>query len=284
MSYLCCTCEKKEWIRCLKEAGCDEAVFAYAPGTSGALRGFSAEELAECVAEAHACGMRALVSLDCLFHENEIAGIREDLHVLAAIADEIIYADPAVLYDARHMGYESRLIYDPMCLMTSSYEANAWLETGIGGAVISPLLAREELEPLLEGCGRCTLPVHGYQRMSVSGRSLLSAYDPEWKYRRDLSLQEEKRTEMYPVYEDERSTTIYTDAKLQSLRHIRDFEKRGAVRFVIRTEWMEEQEVMDTVRAYRRVMEGAEAETVLAELTGAFGNYWEGYYGQPTIL
>ncbi len=281
MSVLSAECEKKEWILPLIEAGCDELIFAYSQGTCGALRGFDLPELRECIAEAHARGAKAVISAGRLFHENEMQFIDEVLSLLDE-ADGLLFADPAFIYRAQQ---KEKLIYDPLTLNTGSSDMNAWLSLGIGGAVISPLLTIQETMHVLAHCAQCTVPVHGYMKMSVSQRKLLSAYDVSWKYRSDLRLQEEKRDGTMPVFEDDYGTVIYTDEKLQSLKYIKEFEEAGAQRLMICSAYLDQNEICSTVRAYRSVLHGTDPLSALQSLQEEYGStFGEGYYEQPTIL
>lgn len=110
------------------------------------------------------------------------------------IISSIFFADPSIYMLAKKIdqknGIEpesesdqagktsmtSKLIYDPEMLMTSINDANWWLDRGIRGISISPILTLQETKEIAEATKKAVVTVHGRTLMSRSFRKLLSSY------------------------------------------------------------------------------------------------------------
>lgn len=110
------------------------------------------------------------------------------------IISSIFFADPSIYMLAKKIDQEngiepgseldqagktsmtSKLIYDPEMLMTSINDANWWLDRGIRGISISPILTLQETKEIAEAIKKAVVTVHGRTLMSRSFRKLLSSY------------------------------------------------------------------------------------------------------------
>lgn len=110
------------------------------------------------------------------------------------IISSIFFADPSIYMLAKKIDKEngiepgsesdqagktsmtSKLIYDPEMLMTSINDANWWLDRGIRGISISPILTLQETKEIAEATKKAVVTVHGRTLMSRSFRKLLSSY------------------------------------------------------------------------------------------------------------
>lgn len=110
------------------------------------------------------------------------------------IISSIFFADPSIYMLAKKIDQEngiepgsesdqagktsmtSKLIYDPEMLMTSINDANWWLDRGIRGISISPILTLQETKEIAEATKKAVVTVHGRTLMSRSFRKLLSSY------------------------------------------------------------------------------------------------------------
>lgn len=110
------------------------------------------------------------------------------------IISSIFFADPSIYMLAKKIDQEngiepgsesdqsgktsmtSKLIYDPEMLMTSINDANWWLDRGIRGISISPILTLQETKGIAEATKKAVVTVHGRTLMSRSFRKLLSSY------------------------------------------------------------------------------------------------------------
>lgn len=110
------------------------------------------------------------------------------------IISSIFFADPSIYMLTKKIDQEngiepgsesdqsgktsmtSKLIYDPEMLMTSINDANWWLDRGIRGISISPILTLQETKEIAEATKKAVVTVHGRTLMSRSFRKLLSSY------------------------------------------------------------------------------------------------------------
>ena len=255
----------------LMEAGCDEAVLAY-EGLSSTAAGKTAEIHAD-----------ASYLLNAVFFEDELDHVRSVLEQLQEGSGSLYFSDPALCAIADEYGMTDRLIYRPDTLAVSSPDVLWWMNQGIRSVSVSPLLTLEEILSIADACSRCEATVHGHLPMSFSRRPLLSSFGAE-KKRLDLTLQEETRQEHYPAFEDERGTLIYTDYVQCSFAEILQMREHGIHRFFIDGSFLSKEELMDAVRGYRTVLDGADPRKVYEEYRRKHASVLSsGYYGEKTI-
>lgn len=274
-----------------QSAGADEVIFALEQGCFSPLKAYGKDDLKAFVTLAHEKGLKAGVLMNRLFHENDIENACAVMRELCESgADSIIFADTGLAYEAMKQGFMNRLVYQPETMMTSSYDAKVWSETGVKAVMISNLLTKEEVIHMAEAADNTGLNIHGYQMMSVSARPLLSSYAitrglHELKGREDLFLMEEKRDSLMPVYENDDSTMIFSDYIQESFDEISAFLTAGMKRFVIESWHMETQYILDTVAVYRALLDGTADDTMIQNYRQKYQNlpHSSGYYEQKTV-
>ena len=255
----------------LYEAGCDEAVLAYEGMSSTAA------------VKTSAVFPHASYLLNAVFFEDETDHLRSVLEQLKEGTGSIYFSDPALCAIAGEYGMTHRLVYRPDTLAVSAPDVQWWLDQGIRSVSVSPLLTLGEILAIGDACPACEVTVHGHLLMSFSHRPLLSSFGAE-KQRFDLSLQEETRQERYPAYEDERGTLIYTDYVQCSFEEILQMREHGIHRYFIDGSFLSKEELMDAVRGYRTVLDGADPRKVYDEYRIKHVTVLSsGYYREKTI-
>jgi collagenase-like PrtC family protease len=147
MKRFAVTCESREDIRLCSENGASEVILAAEGGSMTALETVSSGSIGEYVIYSHETGLQVSVLMNRLFAQHELPEGEKLVEALAdSGADYIHYADPAVLKWAREKGCAEKLVYRPDTLITSRHDAAVWMDTGIGGVCVSPLLTKEEVE------------------------------------------------------------------------------------------------------------------------------------------
>lgn len=285
MMKLITTVNRLEEIAPYLQAGADEVVVAVKDHSFTALNGFTLEQVK---------GYQNIsLMMNRLYHEHDL----EDLKAaLATIRDmevlHIYVADPAMLYYGEQYGLLDKMIYRPETLMTNSNDAKWWLDRGIYGVSISPLLTKSEVLQMLHNVEHCEVSIHGHLLMSVSRRHLLHAYETVQNkelnlvHNQNLTLVEMKRDGHMPVFENEYGTMIYTDFVQTSFESLQDFIDAGVDRCVINSVFMKEEEVIKAIRYYKDIMNGTDGSVCLKAYQLDFPNMEmsSGYYGQKTIL
>ncbi len=272
-------------VQALRDNGADEVVIA--------LKDHSFTSLPACRVDELVKYQPCSVVMNRLYSEKDLHRIDEAFNVIKEFdVMHIYFADPAMLYHAKKHGLLDRMIYRPETLVTNSLDAKWWKDRGIAGVSISPLLTMEEVLHMANCDCNPEVTVHGRMIMSISRRKLLEAYmkhndfDVEVDERYDLRIQELKRDGLMPIYENEYGTIIYSDFVQESFEAIAKFKDTKVERIVINTVFMSDEEAIETVKAYRAILDGANVEEVEESYRLRFKDMEmsSGYYGQKTIL
>ena len=254
MNRFTMTLEDKKDVYMYAQNGVDE-ILVYLKGYSfSGLRQFELDEIRDLVQKADSCNLRVSVSMNRLFFPDELDQSKEMLEkVCEAGASSVQCGDMALFRHAEKTGIAEKLVYQPAMLVTNRFDAAGWMDTGIGGIVISPLLTAEEIQNIAHVVRQTRLLIHGHMLMSISGRKLVGAYEKETGIknlqRQGLSLREEKRDGLMPVYEDDRGTYIYSDYVLHSFLHMEELKEVQT--FEISTLRLDPEEAVFALQEYR---------------------------------
>lgn len=284
MKKIAVTLEYTENMDDLLRAGADEVIFALKHFSMTGLNSFDLNELPD--------GEQVSYLLNRMFFPSEIDSVRCVLRELSHRSFSSLYfADPCVAELAEEEGLKDRLIYRPETLTTGSKDVVWWGKTGLRAVSISPLLTESEVLKIATAPAEKELTIHGHLVMSVSRRPLLTAYEKTYglseslSNRKDLILKEEKRDGAMPVYEGTFGTIVYSDFVQCSFGSLNRFADAGYNRFMIDGVYRPAEELSDTVKAYRAILDGADAAWTEAEYCRRWANVplSTGYYGQKTI-
>lgn len=213
----------------------------------------------------------------------------KDTAVLAAQAGaQVIYfSDPSLLRFA-DTELRRKCIYCPEALVTNSRDASFWLNQGIGGVSVSPLLTREETETIIRKVPHAEITIHGHMLLSVSRRKLLSAWRDQYGIafepmeNRQLVLRETTRQEDMPVYENEISTMIFSDYIFESFDVIRDFQEAETA--FVSGSFLKQDDLIEAVRIYVSLLGGNDETAAVKAYRSRNPECCGGYYEQKTIL
>lgn len=253
-----------------------------------ALTEMDEKEVLECCRKAHEIGLKVSVMMNRLFPESEVKETAEKMiFLLEKGVDCVIFADPGLLYHAKKKGLEGRLIYQPETLITSSHDAQFWMNQNLHSVTVSSLITKEEITEISKNVKGLSIYVHGRLLMSVSRRKLLKAYHDEtgipftYEKNKNLYLVEEKREGRMPVYETENACMIFTDYIQESFQEMADF--MNIDRFVIDGSWLSYEEGKDALALYADMLKGKEVNTETYLEKYGKENFSDGYYGQKTV-
>ena len=291
MSSLAVSLNKKEQLLLWKEAGADEVILTLRNAAFSASCDFSVEEIREIRQEAHALGLKVSVNANRLFSEEEKESYKKQItDLLSDNIDALIFSDLAVLLWAKEIRKESCLIYDPLTLMTNARDIEFYLSQGIASVSISSLLTKEEIVEIAQKCPHTSLRVFGHQPVSMSRRKLLNEYaaaveDASFISSRQLDIREESREYKMPIYQNEKMTVVYSDYVQESFAYLREFADAGVMRMEMDSVFLDEDCVLDAIRAYIAVLAGSDAEKVKDGYRERYPgiSFMEGYYGWKTV-
>lgn len=274
----------------LINAGADSFLMAAEGMSSTALKKADMQHLKMAADMAAGFGRSISLLVNRLFHEGDLAEAEEFCRAVSGLPFAYaVFQDPGFFLLAEKYGFAERLIYMPDTLVTSREEAQFWKDQNVIPAV-SPVLTLEETENIAS-MGGTMVTVHGHTLLSRSGRPLLSAWKEAFGKEEDvrmtagLFLQEEKRPDRMPVWEDETGTCIYHDEILTSFAEMEKIGlERGTVWFVNGV-YMDRMPLIKAVQGYRRIMDGADGEEEEKRYREEFGSLplGKGYYYEKTV-
>ena len=165
------TNEDIDFHQTLLEHGADEVVYALNGCAFSGLCGFDLDQ----VQNLDHCS----VLCTRLFPQDQLEQLKRLLDAITETEIRHVYfSDPAVVELADEQ-LKPRLLYRPETLATNALDARWWMEQGIGGVSVSPVLTINEVEDILKKCPDCEVTIHGHLLLSASRRLLLSLYAEE---------------------------------------------------------------------------------------------------------
>lgn len=196
------------------------------------------ERLQEAVAVARGAGLKVYVVANRIMDNADVKQLPAYLEAVGqAGADAVVFGDPAVLLAAREAGLaDMKFHWNPEMTATNYVTANYWAARG----AVRAIPARElNLEQVLEFKKNCRVQVqaqvHGITNIFHSKRRMVSSYMDHLGRRHqemaaDYSLEqgmylieEERKDERYPIYEDETGTHIMSGDDLCMLDTLQEF-------------------------------------------------------------
>ncbi len=248
-------------------------------GLRAGAQNFSADEMREGIAFAHARGVKVYVTANILAHNRDIAAAEAYFQELKDIRpDALIISDPGMFTIARRICPEIDIHISTQANNTNYETYRFWHDLGAKRAVSARELSMEELKEI-----RSKIPpdmeietfVHGAMCISYSGRCLLSAFltgrdanqgacthPCRWSY----ALMEEKRPgEYFPVEENERGTYIFNSKDLCMVGYIPELCEAGIDSFKIEGRMKTALYAATVTRAYRRAIDDYFTDPALYE-------------------
>lgn len=141
-------------------------------------KNFSIEELQEAVKYAHNLNKKVYVTVNIVFHNEDIKGIKEYLIALSeAKVDAIIVSDPLII-DIINDNNINLKVHISTQASTLNYEAvSFWKSQGVERVVLAREMSKNEIKEIIDKTGmEIETFVHGAMCSSYSGRCVLSNY------------------------------------------------------------------------------------------------------------
>lgn len=207
--------------------------------------------------------------------------------VLDAGADILYFSDPAILSFCNEQ-QRKVLVYRPETLLTSPQDAAFWMEQGIGGISVSPLLTKSETTRILSTTEHAEVTIHGHLLLSVSHRKLLSAWKDYYQidldplYHTGLAIRETTRQEDMPVYETDYGTMVFSDFVLESFEELSEFKQAEAG--FIDGSFLDSETLLETLNLYQQLLNGDSCIEAINDYRMRHPECSKGYYDQKTIL
>ena len=141
-------------------------------------KNFIIEEIQEAVKYAHNLNKKVYVTVNIVFHNEDIKGIKEYLIALSeAKVDAIIVSDPLII-DIINDNNINLKVHISTQASTLNYEAvSFWKSQGVERVVLAREMSKNEIKEIIDKTGmEIETFVHGAMCSSYSGRCVLSNY------------------------------------------------------------------------------------------------------------
>lgn len=206
--------------------------------------------------------MQCYVLMNRFFMSHELKEVRRYLQFLKDLqVDGIYFTDMGIYYEAKQLGMESILIYNPDTMLTNHKDVQAYLNLGVKMGTISKEITLEDMVQIAHKVkGEMEVVIHGRLNMMHSKRMLLSNYmrflkkDITIQNDKTLYLMEEHRDEHMPIFEDSQGTHIYTGFTLASFEEVVDLVGAGIHNLRIETMFLDIEEVCQIIQDYLYVL------------------------------
>ena len=228
--------------------------------------GFSMENLAQAIREAHSVNRRVYVTVNAFAYNRDIDALPDYAQALESLGtDAVIVSDLGAIAAIRKAAPHLSVHVSTQANCLNYASARVYADMGATRVVLAREMSLEEIAELRAKTPReleLEAFVHGAMCMSYSGRCMLSAYLTgrsanrgacaqlcRWTYH----LMEEKRPgQFFPIEEDERGTTILSSLDLNCLSFLDQIMAAGVISFKIEGRMKLPCYVATVVNAYRR--------------------------------
>lgn len=205
------------------------------------------------------------------FVEDELDDLRKMMHLCVDRQVDVIYfSDMSVYMMAKEMNYENHLIYQPNTLITNSVDAQFYLNQNLYGVTCSREITLEEISAISSKCkGLVEVMAYGYANIMHSKRHLLTSYFSftglDDRSDKVLSLVEEQRDGIMPVFQDECGTHVFSDFILALFKEACALEEAGVSQLKIEGILLDSQTVVQVADDFRKVLNHEEKGTDMFE-------------------
>ena len=139
---------------------------------------FSLDEIREAASIAHEWGKKIYVTVNIVFHNEDVDGLISYLKELEkACVDAIIVSDPFIISLVKENNINLEIHMSTQASTLNYESVNFWKENGVSRVVLGRELHRDEIKEIIDKTGmEIETFVHGAMCSSYSGRCVLSNY------------------------------------------------------------------------------------------------------------
>jgi putative protease len=141
-------------------------------------KNFSLEDLKEAAEYAHSLNKKVYVTVNIIFHNEDLDGLIKYLKELEKInIDAVIVSDLAVINIIKENNINLEVHLSTQASTLNSYAAKFWKDLGVTRIVLAREASREDIKAIKEKTGLdLEVFIHGAMCTSFSGRCVLSNY------------------------------------------------------------------------------------------------------------
>lgn len=141
-------------------------------------KNFSREDIAYACSYAHNLGKKVYVTVNIVFHNEDIQGLEDYLKYLNEVkVDGIICSDILVLKKIKELGLNVKVILSTQASTLNHMTAKFYKSLGVDQVVLAREALKEDIERIKEETGlEIECFVHGAMCTSISGKCIMSNY------------------------------------------------------------------------------------------------------------
>ncbi|MFT9848451.1 peptidase U32 family protein [Aneurinibacillus sp. REN35] len=275
---LCTAADLDELVQVI-EAGADAISIGHEQYGLRVAGNFELDEIRQAVELAHARGAKVYVSVNALFHNDDLKGLPAYLKALeAAEVDGIVFGDTAVVMAARQIDLQVPLHWNAEVLTTNYETINYWGRKGATRAFVARELNMDAIVEIKENAEvEIQVQVHGITCIFHSRRDLVTNYEKftdkeavPASMDRKLFITEEKREDLqYPIFEDRNGTHIMSAEDICILEYLDELMDAEIDSFKIEGIMKDSEYNTKVVAIYRRAIDAyAENPDEFQEIVG----------------
>jgi putative protease len=227
---LLCTAANLDELVQVIDAGADAVSIGHERFGLRVAGNFTLDEIRQATKLAHEKDAKVYVSVNALFHNDDLEELPGYLKALEEIGvDGIVFGDTAVVVTARQLGLKVPLHWNAEVLTTNYETINYWGSKGATRAFVARELNMDAILEIKENANvEIQVQVHGMTCIFHSRRDLVTNYErfkggqpASTGMERRLFITEEKREDLhYPIYEDRNGTHIMSAEDICILEHL----------------------------------------------------------------
>ncbi|NJD54849.1 MAG: U32 family peptidase [Nitrospirae bacterium] len=233
----------------------------------GKAGNFEGDELRDAVRIVQGQGKKVYVTVNIFPHNRDVRDIEEHMEFLSDVRpDAVIVSDPGVFAVCRKKAPETDIHISTQANITNTEAALFWQSLGAKRLILARELSIDEIRQIREQVSvEIETFVHGSICLSYSGRCYISSFlasrsantgectnSCRWNY----ALMEEKRKGEYlPVFEDERGTYILSSRDLCMIGYLDRLADAGIDSFKIEGRMKGINYVAGVVKVYREAVD-----------------------------
>jgi len=230
---------------------------------------FDLKTLKEGIDFAHSLNKKIYLTLNAFPHSLEIEALKKHVKLLADLKpDAFIIADPGII-DFVKNNFDIPIHLSTQANTTNQLSAEFWQKQGVERIVLARELSLKEIKKIHDMVKvEIEAFVHGAMCMAYSGRCQISNYltgrDPNrgqciqacrFQYKMYALEEDQRKGELFPIYEDEEGTHILNSKDLCMIEYIPELIDAGVTSFKIEGRLKSEYYVATVVRAYRQAID-----------------------------
>lgn len=216
-------------------------------------KNFSNEDIKEATEYAHSLNKKVYVTVNIVFHNEDIPGLKDYLKYLASInVDGIIASDILVLDLIKELGLNTKVILSTQASVLNHYAADFYKDLGVDQIVMAREALKQDIEKVKETTSlEIESFIHGAMCTSISGKCVLSNY---------VTLRDSNRGGCAQICrwvfnEDEEYPFTMTPKDLNFIDYVSDMIESGVNTFKVEGRMRGIYYIATVILCYRRVID-----------------------------